>query len=117
MSCVSNFYFFCINNEKDQQKPASSFFFFLFTHQKKMKHQDQSKSEGITMNSISWPILLAVIPTLGAFIVGSAEDWGDFVLTVLVLYYVYKWITGMVCSQLIYDAFIFVIICSTVDLL
>ncbi|KAG1181121.1 hypothetical protein G6F62_013798 [Rhizopus arrhizus] len=45
------------------------------------------------MNSISWPILLAVIPTLGAFIVGSAEDWGDFVLTVLVLYYVYKWIT------------------------
>lgn len=109
--------FFCINNEKINKNPRPLFSFFLFTRQKKMKHQDQSKSEGITMNSISWPILLAVIPTLGAFIVGSAEDWGDFVLTVLVLYYVYKWITGKVYSQLIYDAFIFVIICSAMDLL
>lgn len=103
--------------KKINKNPRLLFSFFFSLVKKKMKHQDQSKSEGITMNSISWPILLAVIPTLGAFIVGSAEDWGDFVLTVLVLYYVYKWITGMVCSQLIYDAFMFVIICSTMDLL
>ncbi|KAG0163508.1 hypothetical protein DFQ30_011447 [Apophysomyces sp. BC1015] len=43
--------------------------------------------------SISWPIFLAVIPTLGAFVAGSAELWSDFVMILLILYYVYKWIT------------------------
>ncbi|KAI9029777.1 hypothetical protein CLU79DRAFT_736006 [Phycomyces nitens] len=43
--------------------------------------------------AISWPILLAVIPTLGAFIAGSAEVWSDFIMILLILYYVYKWIT------------------------
>lgn len=45
-------------------------------------------------SSISWPIILAVIPTLGAFIAGSAEVWSDFIMILLILYYVYKWITG-----------------------
>lgn len=44
--------------------------------------------------AISWPIVLAIIPTLGAFIAGNAEVWSDFIMVLLVLYYVYKWITG-----------------------
>ncbi|ORX56917.1 hypothetical protein DM01DRAFT_322416 [Hesseltinella vesiculosa] len=46
-----------------------------------------------TSNEISWPIILAVVPTLGTFIAGSAEIWNDFVLIVLILYYVFKWMT------------------------
>lgn len=44
--------------------------------------------------AVSWPILLAVIPTLGAFFAGSAEIWSDFIMLLLILYYVYKWMTG-----------------------
>lgn len=44
--------------------------------------------------AVSWPILLAVIPTLGAFVAGSAEIWSDFLMLILILYYVYKWMTG-----------------------
>ncbi|GAA5798163.1 hypothetical protein EDC94DRAFT_601678 [Helicostylum pulchrum] len=44
--------------------------------------------------AVSWPILLAVIPTLGAFVAGSAEIWSDFIMLVLILYYVYKWMTA-----------------------
>lgn len=45
--------------------------------------------------TISWPILLAVVPTVGSFFAGSAEAWSDFVMILLILYYVYKWMTGM----------------------
>lgn len=61
--------------------------------QEKNSRPDRSEIQ-VSLNSISWPILLAVIPTLGAFVVGNAEDWGDFILILLILYYVYKWITG-----------------------
>lgn len=44
--------------------------------------------------TVSWPILLAIIPTLGAFFAGSAEIWSDFIMLLLILYYVYKWMTG-----------------------
>lgn len=44
--------------------------------------------------TVSWPILLAVVPTLGAFFAGSADAWSDFVMILLILYYVYKWLTG-----------------------
>lgn len=44
--------------------------------------------------SVSWPILLAVIPAIGAFFAGSAEVWSDFIMILLTLYYVYKWLTG-----------------------
>lgn len=57
--------------------------------------KDESKDEFST--AISWPIILAVIPTLGAFIAGSAEVWSDFIMILLILYYVYKWITGNDC--------------------
>lgn len=43
--------------------------------------------------TLTWPILLAVVPTLGAFFVGSAELWSDFIMLLLILYYVYKWLT------------------------
>lgn len=54
---------------------------------------NESKSESSSA-AVSWPIILAIIPTLGAFIGGSAEIWSDFIMILLILYYVYKWITG-----------------------
>ncbi|GAN01673.1 hypothetical protein MAM1_0010d01107 [Mucor ambiguus] len=54
---------------------------------------DHNNSKGEFSSSISWPIILAVIPTLGAFVAGSAEVWSDFIMILLILYYVYKWIT------------------------
>ncbi|KAL7321075.1 hypothetical protein PS15m_000892 [Mucor circinelloides] len=54
---------------------------------------DHNNSKDEFSTSISWPIILAVIPTLGAFIAGSAEVWSDFIMILLILYYVYKWIT------------------------
>lgn len=59
---------------------------------------EQQKSEFST--AISWPILLAIIPTLGAFVAGSAEVWSDFIMILLILYYVYKWITGKLLKLL-----------------
>lgn len=41
----------------------------------------------------SWPILLAVVPTVGSFFGGNADTWSDFVIILLVLYYIYKWMT------------------------
>ncbi|OAD07127.1 hypothetical protein MUCCIDRAFT_160729 [Mucor lusitanicus CBS 277.49] len=54
---------------------------------------DHNNSKDEFSSSISWPIILAVIPTLGAFVAGSAEVWSDFIMILLILYYVYKWIT------------------------
>lgn len=44
--------------------------------------------------AISWPILLAGVPTLGAFFAGSSEIWNDLIMVLLILFYVYKWMTG-----------------------
>ncbi|ORY95596.1 hypothetical protein BCR43DRAFT_475525 [Syncephalastrum racemosum] len=52
----------------------------------------QSEDEEVS-TAVTWPIILAVIPTLGAFFAGSADVWSDFVMSLLILYYVYKWIT------------------------
>ncbi|KAI8139355.1 hypothetical protein BJV82DRAFT_626946 [Fennellomyces sp. T-0311] len=54
-------------------------------------NNDPSNDEVST--AISWPIILAVVPTLGAFFAGSADVWSDFVMSLLFLYYVYKWMT------------------------
>ncbi|KAG2187576.1 hypothetical protein INT44_005265 [Umbelopsis vinacea] len=43
--------------------------------------------------SVSWPIVLAIVPTLGAFVAGSAEVWSDLIMVLLILYYTYKWVT------------------------
>ncbi|ORE03326.1 hypothetical protein BCV72DRAFT_233212 [Rhizopus microsporus var. microsporus] len=43
--------------------------------------------------AVSWPILLAGVPTLGAFFAGSSEIWSDFIMILLILFYVYKWMT------------------------
>ncbi|KAI9021690.1 hypothetical protein CLU79DRAFT_752816 [Phycomyces nitens] len=42
---------------------------------------------------LSWPILLAIAPALGAFLGGTAEIWSDFITILLILYYVYSWVT------------------------
>lgn len=57
--------------------------------------------------TVSWPILLAVIPTLGAFFAGSADIWSDFIMLLLILYYVYKWMTGKKVYSLIYRTSLF----------
>ncbi|KAM3588782.1 hypothetical protein VKS41_001220 [Umbelopsis sp. WA50703] len=43
--------------------------------------------------TVSWPIALAIVPTLGAFVAGSAEVWSDLIMVLLILYYTYKWVT------------------------
>ncbi|CAO3693536.1 unnamed protein product [Rhizopus stolonifer] len=53
--------------------------------------------------AISWPILLAGIPTLGAFFAGSSEIWNDFIMVLLILFYVYKWMTGARSRRLIHQ--------------
>jgi hypothetical protein len=60
----------------------------------KQQQGDKNTIKDEISTAVSWPIILAVIPTLGAFIVGSAEVWSDFIMILLMLYYVYKWITG-----------------------
>lgn len=57
------------------------------------QQENATEKEGFP-TAVSWPILLAIIPTLGTFIGGSAESWSDFIMLLLILYYVYKWITG-----------------------
>jgi hypothetical protein len=72
--------------------------------QQRPQQKEQRPSNNVSVDStlptdefspaVSWPILLAVIPTLGAFFAGSAEIWTDFIMLLLILYYVYKWMTG-----------------------
>ncbi|KAI8887988.1 hypothetical protein K501DRAFT_321132 [Backusella circina FSU 941] len=62
-------------------------------HQKQQQQQSDNTLKDEISTAVSWPIILAVIPTLGAFIVGSAEVWSDFIMILLILFYVYKWIT------------------------
>lgn len=52
-----------------------------------------ARNEFSSSPAVSWPIVLAIIPTLGAFFAGSAEIWSDFIMLLLILYYVYKWLT------------------------
>ncbi|CAO3593329.1 unnamed protein product [Absidia cylindrospora] len=59
-----------------------------FTPVSELQPNNQSNS-----NEFSWPILLAIVPTLGTFLTGSSEIWTDFVMILLILYYVYKWVT------------------------
>lgn len=54
---------------------------------------DQTENADQFSPASTYPILIAVIPTLGAFFAGSAEIWSDFIMLLLILYYVYKWLT------------------------
>ncbi|KAI9275997.1 hypothetical protein BY458DRAFT_506748 [Sporodiniella umbellata] len=42
----------------------------------------------------AWPIPLAMLPRLGGWLVGSRNDWEDFIMIVMVLYVVYQCITA-----------------------
>jgi Flp pilus assembly protein TadB len=64
------------------------------TPQPQQKRSTKAANTDEFSPAVSWPILLAVIPTLGAFFAGSAEIWSDFIMLLLILYYVYKWMTG-----------------------
>lgn len=77
-----------LNRSQQQQQQQS---YRRSTSTASTEKSDQSSEFSPT---VSWPILLAVIPTLGAFFAGSAEIWSDFIMLLLVLYYVYKWMTG-----------------------
>ncbi|KAG0175316.1 hypothetical protein DFQ30_009588 [Apophysomyces sp. BC1015] len=71
----------------------------LRRHQKRRAHhsvpdKDKANDDGGEFStSISWPIIVALVPALGAFFAGSADIWSDFILVLLILYYVYKWLT------------------------
>lgn len=58
------------------------------------QQQPEDSSDGFSA-AVSWPILLAIVPTVGSFFAGSADAWSDFVMILLILFYVYKWMTGM----------------------
>ncbi|KAF7726421.1 hypothetical protein EC973_008755 [Apophysomyces ossiformis] len=55
--------------------------------------KDKDNDSDKFSTSISWPIVVALVPTLGAFFAGNADIWSDFILVLLILYYVYKWLT------------------------
>lgn len=78
-----------INRSQQQQQQQQRF----TTTSVASDSKDASSNDDFSP-SVSWPILLAVIPTLGAFFAGSAEIWSDFIMILLILYYVYKWMTG-----------------------
>ena len=78
-----------------QQQPRTSSPAPRFSNRTTSTNADRNNSKDEFSSSISWPIILAVIPTLGAFVAGSAEVWSDFIMILLILYYVYKWITGV----------------------
>lgn len=48
--------------------------------------------DGFSAGAYSWPILFAIVPPLGALLWGTAEAWGDFLLLVLISYYLYNFI-------------------------
>lgn len=78
-----------------QQQPRTPSPAPRFSNRTPSTNADHNNSKDEFSSSISWPIILAVIPTLGAFVAGSAEVWSDFIMILLILYYVYKWITGV----------------------
>lgn len=55
---------------------------------------DRQPPRSVSAPHVSWPILLAVIPAFGTFFAGNTDIWSDFVMLFLILYYVYKWMTG-----------------------
>ncbi|KAI9487359.1 MAG: hypothetical protein EXX96DRAFT_497926 [Benjaminiella poitrasii] len=71
------------------------------------KHGNKSKKNESSYSgtTVTWPIVLAVIPTMGAFFAGNNEIWSDFIMVLLILYYVYKWVTGKYIYIYVYIAF------------
>jgi hypothetical protein len=57
------------------------------TRQPALERDPAEMSSGM---SLYWPLLFAVVPAVGAFLVGSADVWADALFLVLVLYYVYQ---------------------------
>jgi hypothetical protein len=60
------------------------------------RYSNASQPSESVSPSVSWPIVLAIVPTLGAFVAGSAEVWSDLIMVLLILYYTYKWVTGTI---------------------
>lgn len=58
------------------------------------RYSNASQATESVSPAVSWPIVLAIVPTLGAFVAGSAEVWSDLIMVLLILYYTYKWVTG-----------------------
>ncbi|KAG9285366.1 hypothetical protein G9A89_010841 [Geosiphon pyriformis] len=47
-------------------------------------------SDSFSTHAYSWPILFAVIPPMGGLIYGKSEVWSDFLLLLLIAFYLYN---------------------------
>jgi len=51
-------------------------------------------SEAFSTHAYSWPIVFAVIPPMGALVYGKSDVWSDFLLLLLIAFYLYNIIKG-----------------------
>ncbi|RHZ47944.1 hypothetical protein Glove_564g57 [Diversispora epigaea] len=47
-------------------------------------------SDSFSSHAYSWPILFAVVPPMGALIYGKSDIWSDFLLLLLIAFYLYN---------------------------
>ncbi|CAJ0634673.1 4660_t:CDS:2 [Entrophospora sp. SA101] len=52
--------------------------------------RDSTTPESFSSHAYSWPILFAVIPPMGALIFGKSDVWSDFLLLLLIAFYLYN---------------------------
>lgn len=59
-------------------------------------------TDSFSSHAYSWPIAFAVIPPMGALIYGKSDVWSDFLLLLLIAFYLYNIIKGMKKNFLLY---------------
>ncbi|CAG8498287.1 10711_t:CDS:2 [Ambispora leptoticha] len=47
-------------------------------------------SDSFSTHAYSWPILFAIIPPMGALVYGKSDVWSDFLLLLLIAFYLYN---------------------------
>ena len=52
-------------------------------------------TDSFSSHAYSWPIAFAVVPPMGALIYGKSDVWSDFLLLLLIAFYLYNIIKGM----------------------
>jgi hypothetical protein len=51
-------------------------------------------TESFSLSTHSWPIAFAIIPPMAALVYGKSDVWSDFLLLLLIAYYLYNIIKG-----------------------
>jgi hypothetical protein len=52
-------------------------------------------TDSFASHAYSWPIAFAVVPPMGALIYGKSDVWSDFLLLLLIAFYLYNIIKGI----------------------